>query len=137
MMQKACLVGMALAAAGAPFAGAECAAAAAPQLPPPFATPSAVNFSKMIGWPEDRTPQAPPGFTVSLYADGLDYPRWLYVLPNGDLLVSESRTEPDTLSGVTDAEALRGLKESGYLGKSANRITLLRDGDGDGRPELR
>jgi glucose/arabinose dehydrogenase len=137
MMQKACLVGMALAAAGAPFAGAECAAAAAPQLPPPFATPSAVIFSKMIGWPEDRTPQAPPGFTVSLYADGLDYPRWLYVLPNGDLLVSESRTEPDTLSGVTDAEALRGLKESGYLGKSANRITLLRDGDGDGRPELR
>ena len=131
MIQNALVVGMALAVAGAPLAAAE-SAAAPPELPPPFATPSAVNFSKLIGWPEGKTPEAPSGFTVSLYADGLDYPRWLYVLPNGDVLVSEARTEPDKLSGVTDAEALRGLTESGYLGKSANRITLLRDGDGDG-----
>jgi hypothetical protein len=71
MMQKAFVVGMALGAAVAPFAAA--GLAAAPALPPPFATPSAVNFSKVTGWPEDRTPEAPPGFTVSLYADGLDY----------------------------------------------------------------
>jgi glucose/arabinose dehydrogenase len=135
MIHKALVVGMAVAAAGAPLAAAE--PAPAPELPPPFATPSAVNFSKLIGWPEGKTPEAPPGFTVSLYAGGLDYPRWLYVLSNGDVLVSEARTEPEKLSGVTDAEALRGLKESGYLGKSANRITLLRDGDGDGRPELK
>jgi glucose/arabinose dehydrogenase len=134
MMQKVFVVGMALGAVGVPFAGA--GLAARPELPPPFATPSAVNFSKLIGWPEGKTPDAPPGFTVSLYADGLDYPRWLYVLPNGDVLVAEARTDPDKLSGVTDAEALRGLKESGYLGKSADRITLLRDGDGDGTPEL-
>jgi glucose/arabinose dehydrogenase len=127
------LVGLTLAAT----AGAQCAAAAAPGLPPPFATPSAVNFSKLIDWPEGKTPEAPRGFTVSLYADGLDYPRWLHVLPNGDVLVAEARTEPEKLSGVTDAEAIRGLKESGYLGPSANRITLLRDGNGDGRPELK
>jgi glucose/arabinose dehydrogenase len=136
MIQNALVAGVALAVAGAPLAAAE-SAAAAPELPPPFATPSAVNFSKLIAWPEGKTPEAPSGFTVSLYADGLDYPRWLYVLPNGDVLVSEARTEPDKLSGVTDAEALRGLTESGYLGKSANRITLLRDGDGDGTPEIR
>jgi hypothetical protein len=59
------------------------------------------------------------------------------VLPNGDVLVAEARTDPDKLSGVTDAEALRGLKESGYLGKSADRVPLLRDGDGDGTPELK
>jgi len=135
MIHKALVVGMALAGAGAPLAAAE--PATAPELPQPFATPSAVNFSKLIGWPEGKTPEAPPGFTVSLYAGGLDYPRWLYVSPNGDVLVSEARTEPEKLSGVRDAEALRGLKESGYLGESANQITLLRDADGDGRPELK
>lgn len=115
-----------------------------PTLPPPYATPSAMHFSKLIGWPEGKTPIAPSGFKVSLYADRLDYPRWLYVLPNGDVLVAEARTEPkqkgqEAKMGQESAqdEMERGMIESGYVGKSANRITLLRDADHDGNPELR
>ena len=48
----------------------------------------------MIGWPEGRTPTAPPGFKVTLFAEGFDNPRWLYALPNGDVLVAESRPLP-------------------------------------------
>ena len=63
----------------------------APQLPPPNATPSVVKHPKVIGWPKDKVPTAPAGFKVTVFADGLDNPRWLYVLPNGDVLVAESR----------------------------------------------
>jgi len=87
-----------------------------PDLPKPFATPSVVKHPKVVGWPEGKKPTAPPGFEVTLFAGGLDSPRWIYVLPDGDVLVVESRTEKK------DA-------------RSANRITLFRDGDGDGKPE--
>lgn len=115
-----------------------------PKLPPPYATPSAIHFSKVIGWPEGKTPVAPPGFKVTRYADRLDYPRWLFVLPNGDVLVAEARTEAkqkgkeakmDRESAQNEME--RGMIESGLVGKSANRITLLRDADHDSLPELR
>jgi len=109
-----------------------------PKLPPPNATPSAIHFSKVIGWPEGKTPVAPPGFKVTLYADRLDYPRWLYVLPNGDVLAAESRTEPKQKGGEPGQNEIeRGMIESGVVGKSANRITLLRDANHDGIPELR
>src|SRR5688572_6056991 len=62
-------------------------------LPLPYATKSSVNFSKVIGWPKDRTPIAPGGFTVTKFADNLQNPRWIYVTPNGDILVAESNTE--------------------------------------------
>ena len=78
-----------------------------PALPKPNETPSVTKFPKVIGWPKGKMPTAPPGFRVSVFADGLDNPRWLYVLPNGDVLVAETRT-PD--KGKT----------------GANRITLLR-----------
>ena len=84
-------------------------------LPPPFATPAVRNNSKVIGWPEGKTPLAPAGFIVSKFADSLMNPRWIYVGPNGDIFVSESRTGKN----------------------SANRITLFRDSDHDGKPELR
>lgn len=90
-------------------------------LPPPFATPSVRNRSKVIGWPKGRTPIALPGFEVSLFADDLDNPRWIYVLPNGDMLVAESIRES------------RNRPEE----RSANRITLFRDTDKDGKPDLR
>jgi glucose/arabinose dehydrogenase len=109
---------------------------AARNLPPPFHTKSAVNFPKLIGWSGDRKPLAAQGFRVTLYADGLDHPRWLYVLANGDVLVAESRTEPPK----SDSEAknlVEGLRQSGQIGKSANRITLLRDADKDGKPDVR
>lgn len=87
-------------------------------LPPPFATKSAERSPEVIGWPADKAPIAPPGFVVKRFADGLAYPRWLYVLPNGDVLVSEAR--------------------SGWQkGKSPNRIMLLRDADHDGVAELK
>jgi glucose/arabinose dehydrogenase len=105
-----------------------------PQLPPPQATPSAVNFPKVIGWTTGRQPTAPAGFTVTLFADNLQYPRWLYVLPNGDVLVSEARTQG---SARIPAELRKLLEQSGYFGPSANRISRLRDKDGDGRAETR
>lgn len=107
-----------------------------PKLPPPFETKSVVKHPKVIGWPAGKTPTAPPGFTVSLYADGFDSPRWLYVLPNGDLLVAEARTLPPKKK--EDPEKLKGQVESKTItGGSANRLTLLRDADGDGKPEVR
>jgi glucose/arabinose dehydrogenase len=85
-------------------------------LPAPYATPDAKKNSKVIGWPEGKTPLAPEGFVVTKYADKLNSPRWFYVTPNGDLLVSESQTSRK---------------------KSANDITLFRDTDEDGKPDLR
>jgi len=90
------------------------------QLPAPFATPSVRNVSKVVGWPQGRMPTAAPGFEVSLFAENLDSPRSTYILPNGDVLVVEATRE---FPGRPD--------------KSANRITLLRDTDQDGKPDLR
>jgi glucose/arabinose dehydrogenase len=106
-----------------------------PNLPPPFATKSVTNHPKVIGWPAGKTPQAPDGFAVTLYADGFDSPRWLHVLPNGDVLVAEARTLPPK---DAKPEMKKGLEESKTVtGGSANRITLLRDADKDGKPETR
>jgi glucose/arabinose dehydrogenase len=93
------------------------------QLPAPFATPSVRNTSKVIGWPKGKMPLAAPGFQVSLFAENLDNPRQAYVLPNGDILVVEATRE---WPGRADRPE-----------KSANRITLFRDTNKDGRPDLR
>ena len=109
---------------------------ASPKLLPPKAgeAPS-VNFATVVGWQASEKPQAPAGFTVSVFADALDNPRWLHVLPNGDVLVAEARTEK--VGGEIPPPLLEGLKRAGLLGPSANRITLLRDADRDGRAETR
>ncbi|MBA2490906.1 MAG: SMP-30/gluconolactonase/LRE family protein [Gammaproteobacteria bacterium] len=109
-------------------------AGSSPTLAAPFASESAVNFPKVIGWPENKTPVAPQGFTVTRFADNLISPRWAYVLPNGDVLIAESSTVPDR---DMPKEFEQGLRKAGSIQKNANRITLLRDNDGDGRPELR
>jgi glucose/arabinose dehydrogenase len=93
-------------------------------LPTPCA-PAVQKRSKVIGWPEGRTPTAPPGFEVSLFADKLDNPRWVYVLPNSDVLVMESLHETP-----------RSIRKR-PLERSANRITLFRDTNRDGQPDLR
>ena len=103
-------------------------------LPPPLETPSAVNFPRVIGWPAELAPGAPAGFSVTRFAANLRNPRWLYVLPNGDVLVAESQT--DSLAGIP-AEIADMVKASGLIGKSANRVTLLRDKNGDGRAEVK
>src|SRR3712207_4639404 len=61
-----------------------------PHLLSPDTAASITRLSTIVPWPEGRTPKAPPGFEVTLYADGFQRPRWLYVLPNGDALVAES-----------------------------------------------
>lgn len=103
-------------------------------LPPPYATKSVKNYSKVIGWPAGRTPVVPAGFSVTKFAEGLQNPRWIYVTPNGDVLVSEANTEIKGLKKVADK--VSGKAESQNTGESANRISLLRDKDNDGKPEL-
>jgi glucose/arabinose dehydrogenase len=111
-----------------------------PVLPPPDQTmiPTG-NVAPATGWPEGAAPTAAPGLTVSAFADGLDHPRWLYVLPNGDVLVAETNAPPRP----EDAGGIKGwvmkllMKRAGAAGPSADRITLLRDGDGDGVVETR
>jgi glucose/arabinose dehydrogenase len=93
------------------------------QLPAPFATPSARNNSKVIGWPKGKMPTAAPGFEVSLFAENLDNPRQAYVLPNGDILVVEATRE---WPGRADRPE-----------KSGNQITLFRDTNNDGKPDVR
>lgn len=104
-------------------------------LPAPFSTKSAKNFSKVIGWPEGKTPVAPQGFSVSKFADSLDHPRWIYVSDNGDIFVAESNT---ILKGIKKigAKISRKIKTQN-MGESANRITLFRDADKNGIPESR
>jgi len=105
------------------------------QLPAPYATKSTTNFSKVIGWKEAEKPVAPEGFTVTKYADGLGSARWIYVLPNGDVLVSQANTQ---MSGAKKAgAAIIGASKSMHTGDSPNQITLLRDADKNGLPEVR
>ena len=111
-----------------------------PELPPPRQRllPT-VDIAPARGWPMGRAPVAAPGLTVNAFADGLDHPRWLHVLPNGDVLVAETNAPPRP----EDAKGIKGwmmrlvMKRAGAGVPSANRITLLRDGDGDGVAEGR
>ncbi len=104
-------------------------------LPPPFATKSAMNFSHVLGWKDGRTPQAPAGFTVTKYADKFENPRWMYVTPNGDVLVAESNSNHTLLEKV--GGWIVGASKSNNLSHSADRITLLRDTNNDGIPDVR
>ncbi|MAF84564.1 MAG: L-sorbosone dehydrogenase [Chromatiales bacterium] len=93
---------------------------AVPELPPPG--PLVFRQPVIIGWPADGTPTAPPGFFVTRFAEGLDHPRWLYVLPNGDVLVAQARTE--SMGGFPD-EVIAELTKQGLFGKSPDNIILL------------
>lgn len=104
-------------------------------LPPPHATKSHMNFSHVTGWKNEEKPIAPEGFIVELYYDGLQNPRWLYVLPNGDVLVAEANTHHSFFEKI--GAAFVGANKSNSMKKSADRITLLRDADHDGRPEIK
>lgn len=115
---------------------------AAPNLPAP--QPQSVPMVKIapaVGWPQGRTPVAASGLAVNAFATGLDHPRWLYVLPNGDVLVAESQgpAKPKAKKG-----GLRGWIEGLVMAgagsgdrPSADRISLLRDADGDGTAETK
>lgn len=96
-----------------------------------------LNAAKAVGWPADMKPVAPKGFVVTAFASGLAHPRWLYVLPNGDVLVAESSTEASAPKSLTDRIGIWLQKRGGSLMPSPNRVLLLRDADGDGVAEVR
>ena len=111
-----------------------------PTLPAPTSTlfPT-INIARAKGWPVGATPTAAAGLAVSAYAIALDHPRWLYVLPNGDVLVAETNAppKPEDGAGVRGWITKLVMKRAGAGVPSANRITLLRDADSDGIAETR
>jgi glucose/arabinose dehydrogenase len=98
-----------------------------------------VNIAPAKGWPEGMMPKSMEGLTVAPLATGLDHPRWIYTLPNGDVLVAESNAppKPEGNPGIKGAVMKLVMGRAGAGVPSANRITLLRDADGDGKPEVR
>lgn len=110
-----------------------------PQLPAPKKTliPT-VQIAPAKGWPAGVTPTAAAGWKVNAFATGFDHPRWLYVLPNGDVLVAETNSPPKPeKKGIRAWFMKRFFKKAGASVPSANRITLLRDADGDGVAETK
>ncbi len=111
-----------------------------PKLPEPNKTliPT-VNIAPAIGWAEGATPTAAQGLKVSAFAEGLDHPRWLYVLPNGDVLVAETNAppKPDDSKGIRGWVMEKVMGRAGAAVPSANRITLLRDSNHDGVADTR
>jgi glucose/arabinose dehydrogenase len=111
-----------------------------PTLPKPVHTllPT-VNIAPALSWPLETKPEAGKGLAVNAFANGLDHPRWLYVLPNGDVLVAETNAPPKENSGGGIKRWFMKvfMKRAGAGTPSANRITLLRDADRDGIAETR
>lgn len=109
-----------------------------PVLPPP--NPSlfpTVRIAPAEGWPSGETPSPAVGLKVVAFADGLDHPRWLYVLPNGDVLVAETNRPPKEDKSLKDYIVGWVMAQAGAGGPSADRISLLRDTDGDGVADQR
>ncbi|CAM4403104.1 sorbosone dehydrogenase family protein [Comamonas aquatilis] len=111
-----------------------------PTLPAPQHTliPT-VHIAPAVGWPKDAMPQGAPSTRVAAFARGLDHPRWLYVLPNGDVLVAETNAPPkqDDATGFKGWVMRLFMKHAGAGVPSANRITLLRDIHGNGVADMR
>lgn len=142
---------LALGAAGCSIAGAPPAGGAGadpgdpgygpnPTLPPPEKSlVPTVRIAPAKPWPPGTMPVPASGLAVKAFASGLEHPRWLHVLPNGDVLVAETNAppRPEDNRGVTGVLMKGAMKRAGAAAPSANRITLLRDADGDGAAETR
>jgi glucose/arabinose dehydrogenase len=98
-----------------------------------------INVAEAIGWRKGEQPKPVDGLKVKAFASGLDHPRWLYVLPNGDVLVAETNApqRPEEGKGIKGWIMQLAMKRAGALVPSANRITLLRDADSDGEAETK
>jgi len=105
--------------------------------PPRNQTIPTVLIADPVGWKGGAKPVAVPGLTVNAFATGLDHPRWLYRLPNGDVLVAETNSPPRDRHDLTGLVMTWLLNKAGAGGTSANRITLLRDANRDGVAESR
>ncbi|HZZ90818.1 MAG TPA: sorbosone dehydrogenase family protein [Caulobacteraceae bacterium] len=113
-----------------------------PPLPPPQTSLlPGIGVPDVVMWPAGAAPRPPPGFVVTRYGEGLEHPRWLFVLPNGDVLVAESAAPPSV--GDKTNPGIRGwfqkmlMKKVHSIVPSPNKIILLRDADGDGVAETR
>jgi glucose/arabinose dehydrogenase len=113
---------------------------AQPQLPRP-STPliPTIRIADAVGWPAGAKPTAAQGLQVAAFASGLNHPRWLYVLPNGDVLVAETNAppKPDDGKGIRGYFMGQAVKTAGAAVPSPNRIVLLRDTNGDGVAEAK
>lgn len=89
------------------------------------------------GWAPGQVPMAAPGLRVNAFASDLQHPRWIEVLPNGDVLVAEALLQADPPKGLMDRAMQATMRRAKAIGISANRITLWRDEDGDGVAEIR
>jgi glucose/arabinose dehydrogenase len=111
-----------------------------PTLPPPNpGLVPTINIAPAVGWPAGQRPTPAQGLAVNAFAAGLDHPRNLLVLPNGDVLVAESSAppQPDEAASIRGMAMRAVMARAGAVTQSANRITLLRDADGDGIAETR
>ncbi len=96
-----------------------------------------VKVAKVVGWRDGAMPVPAAGLAVGAFATGLDHPRWLYELPNGDVLVAETNSPPRKKDGIADYVMAWLMSKAGAGVPSADRITLLRDTDGDGRADVK
>ncbi|NBT31328.1 MAG: sorbosone dehydrogenase family protein, partial [Rhodobacteraceae bacterium] len=106
----------------------------------PKAVPQGIPTLKMPtakGWIDGHTPVAAAGLKVNAFAAGLKHPRWIHVLPNGDVLAAEALSTPGGIRTAFDYAIYSTMKRAAAVGQSPNRITLLRDRDGDGVAEER
>jgi glucose/arabinose dehydrogenase len=110
-----------------------------PKIPAPSgALIPTINIARATGWPQGEMPEPANGLAVKAFATGLDHPRWLYVLPDGDVLVAETNTpKKDEAGGIKGWIIAWAMNRAGAGVPSPNRIVLLRDADGDGVAETR
>jgi hypothetical protein len=115
------------------------AVGATPVIPParPQGRIPTLKMPTARGWAKGQTPVAAPGLKVNAFATGLDHPRWIHVLPNGDVAVAESMFVAVAVESVFDYAMVSTMRRAGALGVSPNRITLLRDENRDGVAERR
>src|ERR1700710_2020233 len=106
-----------------------------PEAKPQGAIPT-LKMPSARGWSDGQTPVAGPGLKVNAFATGLKHPRWINVMPNGDVLVAESNQIAGPVRTVFSYAMQATMRRAAALGVSANRITLLRDRDGDGVAEI-
>ena len=118
---------------------AQQAVGSAPEIPAarPQGVLPTLKMPTARGWTPGQTPHAAPGLRVNAFAAGLKHPRWIHVLPNGDVTVAEALFTPGPARSVFDRAMHSTLARAAAIGQSPNRITLLRDADGDGVVETR
>jgi glucose/arabinose dehydrogenase len=121
---------------GGPYAPAFGSAPVIPQAKPQGSMPT-LKMPTARGWSDGQTPMAAPGLKVNAFATGLKHPRWIYGLPNRDVVVAEALFLPSPVKTLFDYAMVSTMRRAAAVGPSPNRITLLRDADGDGVAETR